>query len=58
MFEYICDHVIPGCTYRERGDTKEAVREKALQHLNEHHNRNYLDEDMLARVDLAILLSR
>lgn len=58
MFEYICDHVIPGCTHQERGDTKEAVREKALKHLHEHHNLDYLDEDMLERVDFAIMFSR
>ena len=43
MFEFICDKVIPGCTHKETGDTPERVREKALQHLHEHHDMSYLD---------------
>ncbi|MEN8114808.1 MAG: DUF1059 domain-containing protein [Actinomycetota bacterium] len=54
MFEYLCDHVIPGCTTKETGDTSEAVKEKAIKHLHEHHDMEYLDEPTIARVDAAI----
>ncbi|HSJ72210.1 MAG TPA: DUF1059 domain-containing protein [Acidimicrobiia bacterium] len=55
MFEYLCDHVIPGCPHTETGDTPEAVREKALKHLEEHHGMEYIDEGVNARINLAIV---
>ena len=45
MFEFVCDHVVPGCTHRETGDTKERAMEKAREHLNEHHGMEYLDSN-------------
>lgn len=55
MYEFVCDHIIPGCTHREQGDTPEAVREKAVAHLHEHHDMSYIDQAMLERLDtLAI----
>ena len=58
MFEYVCEHVIPGCTSKERGDTTEAVREKAQAHLHSHHDMEYLDADLWRKVDQAIVLLR
>lgn len=43
MFEFVCDHIVPGCTHKETGDTPERVREKAVEHLHEHHGMEYLD---------------
>ena len=54
MYEYVCDHIIPGCTHKETGDTPEAVREKAIAHLHEHHDMSYIDEDVSQRIGLAI----
>jgi predicted RNase H-like HicB family nuclease len=54
MFEYVCEHVIPGCTTREQGDTPEAVREEARRHLHEHHGTEYLDEALEMRIGAAI----
>ena len=58
MWEYVCDKVIPGCTHTERGDTSEAVREKARAHLEGHHDLNYIDDDQWRKIDLAILQVR
>ena len=58
MFEYFCDHVIPGCTFKDHGDTHEAAREKAIQHLHEGHGMEYIDDDMMERVNAAILFVR
>jgi predicted small metal-binding protein len=55
MFEYLCDHFIPGCPHTETGDTPEATREKALKHLHDDHGMEYLDEDAMARLNLAIV---
>jgi predicted small metal-binding protein len=54
MFEFVCEKLIPGCTHRETGDTPERVREKALEHLQEHHGAEYLDRDLGSRIDLAL----
>ena len=43
MFEYVCDHIVPGCTIKTQGDTPERAREKAVAHLNEHHGMEYID---------------
>lgn len=36
-YQYVCEHVIPGCTTRIEGSTKQEVRERAARHLEEHH---------------------
>jgi predicted small metal-binding protein len=51
LYEFVCNHIIPGCTYKEQGDTLEAVREKALAHLNEHHDMSYIDQSMQERIN-------
>lgn len=59
MYEFVCDRIIPGCTHRERGDTPEAVREKAIAHLHERHGMEYIDEDLLTKINQnAIALMR
>ena len=54
MFEFVCQHIVPGCSTKERGDTPEAVREKALRHLREHHDLSYIDDDLSLRIGEAI----
>jgi len=55
MYEFICDHVVPGCTHKETGPTEAAVREKAIAHLHEHHDMDYIDEDAAGRIPAAII---
>lgn len=58
MYEFVCDHMIPGCTHRETGDTPEAVREKAIAHLHENHGMEYIDGGASSRVDEFIVPSQ
>lgn len=51
MYEFVCERIIPGCTVREKGDTPEALREKAIAHLHEHHDMSYIDKPLLEQID-------
>ena len=55
MYEHICDKIIPGATYRDTGDTPEAVPEKAVAHLNEHHNMDNIDNPRMPDVSVAVI---
>lgn len=37
MYEFVCERIIPGCTYKETGEDREVVLERALEHMREHH---------------------
>ncbi len=54
MYEFVCDHIIPGCTHKETGDTPEAVHEKAIAHLHEHHDMSYIDDETSLKLQGAI----
>ncbi len=59
MYEFVCDRIIPGCTHKERGDTPEAVREKAITHLREGHGVDSIDDDLITKINQnAIALMR
>jgi predicted small metal-binding protein len=55
MYEYVCDRLIPGCSHKETGDTPEALREKAIAHLHEHHDMGYIDDEVSVRLTSAIV---
>jgi predicted small metal-binding protein len=40
VYDFLCEHIIPGCTHRESGEDSDNVLEKALEHMREH------DEDL------------
>lgn len=50
VFEFVCDRIIPGCTYTERGDTEEKLLEQAMDHLRERHNMDYIDKPLEGRL--------
>ena len=52
MYEYVCEHIIPGCEHKERADTEARVAEKAREHLHEHHGMEYIDVE--SRLPTAI----
>lgn len=54
MFEFVCDRVIPGCTYHVTSDTEEGALEEARKHLEDHHGMDYLDEDVAKQAAGAI----
>jgi predicted small metal-binding protein len=37
VFEFVCDHLIPGCTHEDRDEDRDKLQERALQHSREHH---------------------
>ena len=57
MFEFVCDRILPGCSHKEKGDTPEAVREKAIAHLHEHHDMAYIDANMQRNVYVVNILN-
>jgi predicted small metal-binding protein len=38
MFEFVCDHIIPGCTHTDRDDSKDKLLERVEIHMREHHD--------------------
>lgn len=54
MYEFVCDHIIPGCTHKETAETEEAVRELAIKHLHEHDDMGYIDDDVSMKLQGAI----
>ena len=56
MYQFVCDHVIPGCTAKETGDTQDEVRTKAARHLHEHHLLDDVDKGFDERINSAIFL--
>ena len=37
MFEYICDHVIPGCNHKDEDESREKLIERVEAHLSGYH---------------------
>ena len=55
MYEYVCEHVIPGCTTTELAESRKATLEKALAHLQENHDTEHPDAGTLNAVNAAIV---
>ena len=53
MFEFVCERLIPGCTSKEQGDTREKAIAKAERHMQDHHDR-MSSSDLRAEIDLAV----
>lgn len=51
------DRIIPGCSHKEKGDTPEAVREKAVDHLRQHHDLAYIEDDLMDRLNSFAIIS-
>ncbi|CAN5875071.1 hypothetical protein BH23ACT4_BH23ACT4_00030 [soil metagenome] len=60
MYEFVCDRVIPGCTYKERGSNREEVHERAMEHMRERHKPDHAVDETRDRViaDAMIFLPR
>jgi predicted small metal-binding protein len=37
VYQYVCDHVIPGCTYVAEGSEMDKLRKAVKVHMIEHH---------------------
>ena len=46
MFEFVCDHIEPGCTHKDQDEKQEELFDRAVAHLMEHHNLDYAHEPL------------
>lgn len=56
MFEFACDHLIPGCTHKD--ESEEKLRERAVAHFGEHHSLDHYNEpidDVLKRTGITFI---
>ncbi|MGI9647694.1 MAG: DUF1059 domain-containing protein [Acidimicrobiia bacterium] len=53
-FEFVCEHLIPGCTSKVQADSKDEVVKKAEKHIHDHHD-EMSQKDLQVEIDLAIL---
>jgi predicted small metal-binding protein len=44
VYRYVCENIIPGCTYTAEAETREKLMEKVSVHLRERHDLNHRDE--------------
>ena len=38
LFEFVCDHIVPGCTHTDKDESRDALMERVAVHLRERHN--------------------
>ena len=55
VFEYVCEHVIPGCTTRIEGESRPELDPKILVHLRDHHDVGHLSRELQREVDAAVV---
>lgn len=48
MYEYVCEHIIPGCTYTAREESREKLMETIDEHLREKHDLDRHDDRITA----------
>ena len=48
VYKYVCEKVVPGCTYEAEADTQEKLMEKVSVHLREHHDLDHR-QDRIAK---------
>ena len=44
MYEFLCDHLVPGCTHKDHDERQEQLLDRAVSNLKEHHNLDHHDE--------------
>ncbi|MGD2044215.1 MAG: DUF1059 domain-containing protein [Acidimicrobiia bacterium] len=44
MYEYVCEHIIPGCTFTEKDESREKLMERVEVHLKEKHDLDRHDD--------------
>ncbi|MFV2001082.1 MAG: DUF1059 domain-containing protein [Acidimicrobiia bacterium] len=56
MYEFVCEHVVPGCTTKIAGETKEQAVEWAKDHVHEHHPMEYIDDETWRKIASEIVV--
>jgi predicted small metal-binding protein len=44
VFEYICEHIIPGCGHEDRDESREDLENRANSHLKDRHGMDRDDD--------------
>jgi predicted small metal-binding protein len=57
VYEYLCQHVVQGCTTKISAETREQAVEGAKDHVHEHHPTEYIDDETWLRIatELAVM---
>jgi len=54
MYEFVFEHLFPGCTTNVSGDSREEVHEKARRHVRDRHLLEGIDKGFDDRIGVAI----
>ncbi|MGB7861703.1 MAG: DUF1059 domain-containing protein [Acidimicrobiia bacterium] len=46
MFEFVCDHLIPGCAHKDSDQSEAELLERAGVHFQEHHSTHHFNEPL------------
>lgn len=55
MFEFVCDHIVPGCTHKEQAESKEDLLDKVEAHLREHHDMHRHDPTVATALEAGAI---
>lgn len=55
VYEFVCDRMIPRCTYTETSETEKEARKNARRHLEDHHRMEVLDDSTNVRINMAVI---
>jgi predicted small metal-binding protein len=51
VFEYVCDRIIPGCTYTDRDESREKLMERVGTHLAQKHGKDRHDDRIASALE-------
>lgn len=54
MYQFVCNHIIPGCTTTLEGETADEVRDRAIEHMRKHHGMDADNDERLLQMKTAI----
>lgn len=55
LFQYICEHLVPGCTYKSSALTEEETHDIGKDHLHESHQIEYVDDEAWETIAKAVM---
>ena len=38
MYDFVCEHLVPGCTHKDQDQNQADLYERAAKHIREHHD--------------------
>ena len=57
MYQFVCEHLVPGCEFKAQKVSEEEAHDVAKDHLHERHQVEYVDDnawEMIARAVMPI----